>query len=472
MLLPNAVKQLFDLKQHEFRIVVWSSGYFFLLLTAYYTLRPMRETFGVSRSADDLPYIFLTTMLALLFVAPLIGGLVSKYQRRQFIPLAYRFVTLNLILFFIAFMMLPVSHHFYIGIVFYIWLSVINMLLISLFWGFIADGIIFSNSKKLFPMIAIGGTLGAILGGSITNVLVEIIGHTYLLLVPIIFLEVAIWVMRKIDRLFVLTPTQNISNDDDFLWHKSTKNLMQCNAEEVQKKQAKNTLSRFHQWTSGIQFALKSPYLLAISGYIFFYGLTSTFLYFQQGQLVAQETQNAVERTQIFAHIDIYANVLTLIMQLYVSQHLLKKFGLGIILIGLPIFTLAGFISLSLLPSLAMLIIFQTLRRSLNYGLFKPARETLFTLLPSEQKYKAKSFVDSFVYRGGDAIGAVSQKILTAFQLGVSSIALLIVPIALDWSALALYLGKKSQAVNDKQQAFIRSKNLNKKMNQKEKHHD
>ena len=211
----------------------------------------------------------------------------------------------------------------------------------------------------------------------------------------------------------------------------------------------KNNNSKFVQWTSGIRFAVSSPYILAIAGYIFFYGITSTFLYFQQGQLVAAATDNSTERTQIFANIDIWSNIATLTLQLFISRQLLMRFGVGFILLGLPLLTLGGFVALSIAPTLAVLIVFQAARRSLNYGLFKPAREILFTILPREQKYKAKSFVDTFVYRGGDAIGAVTQKGLTALHLGIGSIALLVVPIAACWSLLALYLGKQANQIGE-----------------------
>ncbi|MET1257355.1 NTP/NDP exchange transporter [Aliikangiella maris] len=429
--MPNAIQQLFKFNSRELQIVSLSAAYFFLLLCAYYILRPIRETMGISRSADDLPYLFLATMLVLFFLAPVIGGLVSKFERSRFIPIVYRFISVNLVGFFLALTFLSEQFQFYVGITFYVWLSVINMLIISLFWGFMADGISFKDSQRLFPSIAIGGTIGAIFGGTIAQQFVDIIGSNYLFLICIFLLELAVIVMKKIDLAFKNQPSEITIKQQ-----LSVRFAAPAFSADTQPHFFKRALA-------GIQFTLSSPYILAIAGYIFFYGLTSTFLYFQQGQLIAAETSNSSQRTQLFAYIDIWANILTLAFQLFISRQLLLKFGVGIILVGLPLLTLGGFITLAILPTLSVLIIFQTLRRSLNYGLFKPARETLFTLIPQEQKYKAKSFVDSFVYRGGDAIGASIQKLLTFFHLGVASIAMLIVPIALIWSILALYLGKQ-----------------------------
>jgi ATP:ADP antiporter, AAA family len=465
MKLPYAIKQLFDYDKSELRVVLLSASYFFLLLTAYYILRPIREAMGIARSAEDLPSLFIITMTITLLLAPLIGALVSKYKPHQFIPIAYRFIAANLILFFIALNWFGDDHSFYIGMSFYIWLTVINLLLISLFWGFMADGISFAESKRLFPSIAIGGTVGAILGGSIANQFVSLLGHAYLLLVAIVFLEVAVRLVKLIQHEFEHLRRSNhglVSNDSQQT-DPSINSSSKKSPSLKQDRQAQpnynndnddtlpqpNQATGFKLWISGVRYVAASPYLLAIAGYIFFYGLTSTFIYFQQGELVASASQSSARRTQIFANIDILTNSLTLLLQLFISKQILQRFGIGMILIGLPIFTLLGFIALGIYPTLTVLVLFQAFRRALNYGLFKPAREILFTLIPSEQKYKAKSFLDTFVYRGGDAVGAVSQKVLIAFQIGVASIALLVVPIAIIWSALAIYLGyeanRKSQ---------------------------
>lgn len=432
MPLRYLAKPLFSLDDREFRIVILSASYFFMLLCAYYILRPIRETMGISRSAEDLPYLFLGTMTTLLLLAPAIGALVSKYPRNQFIPMAYRFVASNLLIFFVLLKTVSVDNLFYVGIAFYVWLSVVNMLMISLFWGFMSDGISMDRSKRLFPMIAVGGTVGAILGSTIAQQFIDILGQSYLLLVSVVVLELAVRFVKWIDIEF-----------------------KQYNGQPIEaKKEQSSTLitsaeSKFSQWISGVKYTFSSPYIMAIAGYIFFYGLTSTFLYFQQGHLVAQATSDSSERTQVFANIDLWANSLTLVMQLFISGQLLRRVGIGFILAGLPLLTLAGFIALSLSPTLTVIIIFQAVRRSLNYGLFKPAREILFTVIPSEQKYKAKTFVDSFVYRGGDAIGALSQKVLTALQLAIGSIALIVVPIAAAWSLLAIYLGKSVKTMEN-----------------------
>ncbi|WP_196139030.1 NTP/NDP exchange transporter [Aliikangiella sp. G2MR2-5] len=443
----HPIEQLLKFSPQERRIVLLSASYFFLLLCAYYILRPVRETMGIARSADDLPLIFLGTMTVTLLLAPVIAALVNRYQRAQFIPFCYHAISLLLLGFFIALTLLPQKMIFAVGIAFYIFLSVVNMLLISLFWGFMSDGISLGESKKLFPSIAIGGTIGAISGSSITQILVELSGQAPLLLISAIILQIAIILMRKTDSAFqdfsIAEQTLQSNTTTEKTVQKDTKSLetLFSKSNKWERQESDSLAARL---TSGIRFAISSPYMMAIAGYIFCYGLTSTFLYFQQGQLVAMETGNSHERTQIFSNIDIWSNSLTLLFQLFLSRKLLMHFGIGPILIGLPLLTLSGFAALALAPTLTVLIIFQALRRSLNYGLFKPAREILFTILPTDQKYKAKSFIDTFVYRGGDAIGALSQKGLTSLALGITSLALLVVPIAALWTFLAIFLGREA----------------------------
>ncbi len=251
------------LEKNELKIVLLSASYFFLLLCAYYILRPVRETIGISRSADDLPLIFLGTMTVTLLMSPGIGALVSNYSRREFIPIAYRIISGFLLCFFLLLTNVQPEYRFAFGIGFYIFLSVINMLLISLFWGFMSDGLSFEQSKKLFPSIAIGGTIGAIAGSTIAQQLVELVGQYALLLISIIFLELALGVMRKVDDYFQRLPVRP-----------------ETQKVQLSHWQANNNASAFTRWTAGIRFVLASPYSLAIAGYIFCYGLTSTFLYF------------------------------------------------------------------------------------------------------------------------------------------------------------------------------------------------
>ncbi|MCO7223133.1 NTP/NDP exchange transporter [Pleionea sp. CnH1-48] len=420
----NILKPLFELDDKELKLVLLSALYFFLVLCSYYILRPVREEMGVAAGVKNLPWLFMVTLLVMLIAAPLLGALVSRFRRRVFLPFAYHFFAANLLLFFFALTYLPASYDITVGRVFYVWISVFNLFIVSLFWGFMADGFGLEQSKRLFPMIAIGGTLGALLGATITQQLIGVFDKSQLIIISIIFLECAVLVVVMLDKRFDI-------RDD----------------KKPEVIQSNRTRTSVLAWFEGIKDACTSPYLLAIAGYLFCYTLTSTFLYFEQAEIVSQFSSDRTERTKVFATIDQWVNGLTLFFQLFVSGHLIKRVGIAVILVAMPVLILSGFVALALVPSLTVLMAFQVLRRSTNYGLFKPARETLFTILETQQKYKAKSFIDTFVYRGGDALGASGYKLLQVFASGIGAVTVVIFFVSIFWGGLGWFLGKKQQSV-------------------------
>lgn len=413
---------LFNIRQDEVKLVTLSAIYFFLLLCAYYVLRPLREEMGVAGGVDNLPWLFLGTMTAMLAATPLFGLIASRFERRKFLPVAYRFFALNLLVFFAVFKLLP-EYDIIAGRAFYIWISVFNLFILSLFWGLMADGFNLGQSKRLFALIAIGGTVGALVGSALTQQLAGVLGRINLLLVSVVLLEIAVQVFYRLDSGFRADSTDSPAT--------------------VATTRGTALTTDPSDWLSGIRDTLRSPYLLAIAGYLFCYSLTSTFLYFEQATIISNEVSGRVQRTEIFATIDVWVNALTLLAQLFLSGRIISRFGVKWVLVAMPLLTLAGFWVLSLYPVLAVLMVFQIIRRASNYALFRPARETLFTVLAAEQKYKAKSFLDTFVYRGGDALGAMIFKVLQSFALGVASIAALVAPVALLWAALSWYLGNR-----------------------------
>ena len=176
-----------------------------------------------------------------------------------------------------------------------------------------------------------------------------------------------------------------------------------------------------------------------------FYGITSTLAYFQQADIAGQQFHDRASRTAFFAQVDLSVNVLTILVQIFLTGRLLKWLGVGITLALLPAVNVIGFLSMGWMPLLSLLVLFQTLRRASNFAVSRPAREVLFTVLRREDKYKAKSFIDTFVYRAGDQIGAWSYPLLTWLGLGLTGISFLAVPISVVWCARSLWLGRKQR---------------------------
>lgn len=413
------------LKPGEARLVLLSAGYFFLLLCAYYIIRPLREEMGLAGGIDNLPWLFMVTMTCMVIVAPIFGWLVTRFDRVKFISICYRFFAVNLLIFFAVLSFVPAESQVWVGRIFYIWVSVFNLFAVSLFWSLMAQCYSFEQSKRLFALIAVGGTLGALLGATLTQQLVVSIGQINLLLVSAIILELVVWVVRLLVENFPEHATSepaHTNNEKLFSggWRKSLQ---------------------------GVTDTLSQPYLLAICAYLFFYSISATFLYFIQASIVADATIDREIRTQIFATMDMWVNGLTLFLQLFVSGTLIRRFGVRSIIMAMPILVMVGFVALFFIPELMVLIVVQTLRRASNYALFKPARETLFTVVPDAQKYKAKNFIDTFVYRLGDATGAATAKGLQAFSAGIGSVVALMIPIAAGWTMLAFYLGSRQKVL-------------------------
>ena len=388
---------------------------------------------GLAGGVRNLPWLFLCTLAAMLVATPLFGVLVTRFPRRQvFIPVLYRFFMLNLLIFCALLNLLPESADVHIGRVFYVWISVFNLFAVSVFWAFMADGFRLRQSKRLFGFIAVGGTLGAIAGSALTANLVEPLGRVTLILLSVCLLEAAVQCVRHLGRLFERRAA-GISAEDETTRQNSTET----------RPAGHDSAQPEGGFLNGILLTLRSPYLLAITGYLFLYTLSSTFLYFEQAHIVADAIAERAARAALFARIDLWVNILTLVTQVVLTGRIIPRLGVGPTLMLLPALTALGFLGLGLAPVLTVLVIFQVLRRAGNYALVKPARETLYTVVSREEKYKAKSFIDTFVYRGGDALGASAFGLLTPIGVGLAGIAFLAIPLALIWCIIGLYLGIK-----------------------------
>jgi len=400
---PGIMGRLVQVRPGEGRALFLSTGYFFCLMAGYYLLRPLREAMGIARGADKLPWLMTGTLLAMLLANPAFAALVSRLPRRRFIPLAYRFFGLNLLAFFALFQVLPGHGGAVLGYTFYVWLSVYNLFVVSVFWGFMADLFTEEQGQRLFAFIAMGGTLGAIGGAGLTEalssgVLIGLPLHlkaspAALVLVAAAFLELAVQCALALARRY------NLGN------------------------RAGGPREPGPGLLEGLRLIGKSRYLALICGYILLFTLTTTLLYMAQGAIVAKAFATQAARAAAFARIDIWVNVLTLGTQLFITSRLITTFGLRSVLVLLPVLTVAGFGALWVWPTFAVLALFQVVRRGLHYAVDRPAREILFIPLGADEKYKAKPFIDTFVYRGGDFLGAWSPAFLGWLTVPLAAVA-------------------------------------------------
>lgn len=435
------LERLVDVRPNEIRTLIWSTTYFFLVLTAYYIIRPIRDEMGVAGGVENLAWLFTGTLVGMLLLHPVYTWLVARLPRRRFVPLTYRFFIANLVLFFLVFRWADADQAVWVGRVFFIWTSVFNLFVVSVFWSFMTDIYGPDQSKRLFGMVAVGGTVGAILGSSITSALVEVLGPVQLMLVSALILEIAVRASNALDRNEeTLAETQQIEYEAG----SSAASLPDSSDERPMHAVDRGSSVIGGGVLEGISHVLRSPYLIGIAALMLFYTITSTFVYFQQAEITAEVFGNdSASRTQLFANIDLFVNILTLVTQLFLTGRILKWFGVGMGLAFLPVVCILGFGILAAAPVLAVLVVYQTIRRASNYAIQRPAREVLYTVLARTDKYKAKNFNDTFVYRLGDQVGAWSYTLIGWLGLGITGLSLLMVPFSALWLVLAIWLGKR-----------------------------
>lgn len=421
--LTRLLRKAVDVRAEEVRALVLGFVYYFLVLSSYYIIRPIRDDMGVAGGVENLPWMFTGTLVAMLVANALFAALVAKFSRRRFIPIAYRFFSANLLLFFALLETLPATHQIWVGRSFYIWTSVFNLFVVSVFWAFMADIFSTDQGKRLFGFISVGGTLGGICGAALTATLVQKIGAVNLLLISAALLELSAQCVRLFPSAF-----------------EGSRDALRREAATAEAPIGGGI------W-SGIVHDLRSPYLLGICAYMLLYAITSTLLYFQQAAVVSTAFTDRAARTAFFAQIDLLVNVLTILVQMFLTGRLLKWLGVGVTLAVLPALSVIGFAGMGMVPVLSVLVVFLVLRRAGNFALARPAREVLFTVVSREDKYKAKSFIDTFIYRAGDQIGAWSTPALSWLGLGLAGISFVAAPLAALWLFISLWLGRKQVAM-------------------------
>lgn len=407
---------LFSVRREERRPLLLAFLYFFCVLASYYVLRPIRDAMGVAGGVGNLPWLFLGTLSVTVLISPLFSRLVSRLPRRRFVAWAYRCLILCLLGFGLAIRYVPDAQQVWVGRVFFVWLSVFAVFAVSLFWAVMADVFQTRQARRLYGVIGAGGTLGGIAGGALTGWLVSHAGLLPLLLISALLLEAGLRAMYAL--------------------------VADVGSRVPEQRAAEQEIIGGSIW-AGFTGVVRSPYLLAIALFMLLFTVGSAFLYLLQAQIVEREIVDRAARTVYFAQVDLWVNGLTLIVQLLLTGRLIQRVGVGAILALLPLLSVAGFLALAAAPLLSLVILMQVLRRTGNFALTGPAREVLYVPLSREEKYKAKNFIDTFVFRFGDQLGAWTYTGLAALGLSLGGIAFAAVPLSAAWLAVALWLGRR-----------------------------
>ena len=415
---------VFNLRRREILPVAIAGAFFFFILTALMMLRPARDALGMERGLDSVRWLFIGTAVVTLLVNPVFGWLVSRLRRLSFIAATYGFFILSLLGFWALLVFAPDTVGARSGQVFYVWFSVFNLFVTMVFWALLADRFSSDQAKRFFALIAVGGTLGAIFGPWLAARLAEPLGTASLLPLACGFLALAVGMAWLLVRVQPDRP------------HRESRIATESDA-----RSDEHTRIGGSAW-AGIRAVLASPYLLGIAGYVVIMTVVATFIYFTRLQMVAAAEADLDARTGLLGSIDMWTQIAVLVLQVTLTGHIIRRLGLGVALALLPIAMALGFIGLAIYGSFLVLILLEATNRALQRGLTRPARETLFTVVGREDKYKAKAFIDTFVYRVGDVVGAQTEGLLGRLGLALGGLVSVVVPLALVWAALGLWLGR------------------------------
>ena len=420
------VTRVLGIERDELVAVAWSFVYFFCIMSAYFMLRSVRETMAIVSGVQNIPWLFTGTFVLMMMATPAFGWVASRYPRRIFLPWVYYFFIANILIFFSIFTYAQNNNLslLWISRAFFVWLSVFNLFVVSVFWSFMADIYTKQQSRRLFGVISAGGSAGAIMGPIVTSVLVIPIGFKNLFPISALLLFFGVYCVYRLRR-----------------WVKQ-RDLDNASINSTESDQPIGGTA----W-AGLTFVVNQRYFSAIAMALLCANFLGGAMYMYLAQMVSVAFEGADRQTQVFAFMDAAINALSFIGQLLIVKHSVKKLGIGWTLSLLPILSIVGFALLAFNPTFAIIAAFQILRRSLGFGLSKPTSDMLYSVVSPEAKYKAKNFIDTTVYRGWDVVS--TWTIRTIGSIGLSGVATLCVPIAFIWMLIVRWIGREYRRRDD-----------------------
>ena len=421
--LQRAIRAATKVEPNELKATVLSFLFVFVLMAAYFILRPVRDSLSSDWTDEQLSWLWTSTFFFSVIAVSLYGAVISRIRLRIIVPSVYAFFSLTFVGFYVAGSTL--GENDIVNRCYYVWLSVFSLYHLSVFWTFMSGLYNKEQAKRLFSIFAMGASAGAIVGPAIPTFFADNIGNLNLLLIAAVLLMVPIPIIMKLESLRI----SDLGNED-----------VQADL-AGDKKLSGNPFSGFKTFVS-------NPYLLAIGLFILLYVLMNTFIYFELRKMMGDFDREV--RTQMWGGIDLAVNSLALLTALFATGRLATRFGMPITLALIPALMVGGWVVVALSPVLAVLIGLQVTRRAGNYAITRPGREMLFTAVDAETRFKAKPVIDIVVYRGGDVVTAWLYTALTAtLGLGLAGVALVAAALAAAWAGAGVYLGRKYERGGD-----------------------
>jgi AAA family ATP:ADP antiporter len=429
------LRRVVDVEAGEVRPTLLACLYFFFSLSSWFVLRPIRDEMAVAAGVRNLPWMFAGTLAVTLVANALYSALVARLPVRRFITATYQALVACLLLFWAAWRARDgEAGAAWTGRLFFAWTSMYAVFVTSVFWSVMADAFRSGQAKRLFGFIGVGGTLGSVAGSAATALLARTLGPVNLLLVSVVLLEAAALLAVAFYAAAPSAAAAPRARDEA------------AGPEATGADRGARVIGG-SVW-AGATHVVRSPYLLGIAAFILLYNLGGTVLYFAQTEVVGAAVASREARTEMLARMELATQVLTALTQAFVTGRVIRWIGLGATLAVMPAVSIVGFSAVGatrwgLTPALATVVAFSVLRRASNFALTNPAMEALFTVVSREDKYKAKGFIETFVYRAADQVAAWGYAGLAALGLGVVGISWITVPVSGVFLALGLWLGRR-----------------------------
>lgn len=404
-----------NIEDHEVKAALSSFLFVVILMSAYYILRPVRDAMASDWTDAEVSWLWTLNFFISTAVVAVYGIAVSRFRFQLLVPAMYGIFALTFVVFYV--LVSTSGDRTLIDKSFYVWVSVFSLFHISVFWSFMSDLFNKEQAGRLFSIIAVGASVGGLIGPTIPSFFSESLGTDNLMLIASVMLLIPIPIIFYLQSL----KSSDLRNEDSYL----------------RKPNATIGGNPF----SGFKMFFANPYLLAIGLFIFLYTGVSSFVYFELKNLLSELSR--VERTAVWAKMDLAVNILSITTGLFATGRIVGKFGMPVTIALVPVLICVGLLILAISPFLAAVMTLQIVRRAGNYAVTRPAREMLFTRVDRETRFKAKPVIDIVAYRGGDMLMAWLFTGLTqGLGLGLAAVAMVGAGIAALWSMVGIYLGR------------------------------
>ena len=382
----NIIPKL-DIPRGQMSSLLKAFFFFFSVLCSWYVIRPVRNEMAVQAGLENIPVLLSIVLLVMLFANPIYSWVVSKIKKDRIVVYVYLFFILNLLCFLLGWNFLDEAGRAWIAKVFYIWCNVYSFFVVSIFWVAMINFFQSQEAKKYFGFISAGGSLGAFTGSSIARYYsTEVCGTASmsdwgpfsLIIVSIVALSIAM-----ILSLGFKPTTTNHPN----------------NKEELEEKLGGT-------WMDPFRSVFSAPSVKNLTLYIILWTFVMTVSWMVALDIIQNWSSDPCERTAFFARIEQIVTPLTLICQFFITAFILRKIGVAAVLIAYGFILFAGLVAYATFPVFTTVLVVVCILRVFEYGFNKPARETIFTVLKKQERYKSTVFMDTFFARSGETMGA------------------------------------------------------------------